>query len=88
MDKDQCYITNCMRLSYPTCAAFCYLGYKHLPMTLPAMPSVAERLAFTIQWQLPEMIFMIIPLAAVSAVRSCDPAARNPLQEHIMPTYV
>ena len=72
LDDDQRYITNYMRLTYGTCTAFCYLGYKYLPMTLPAMPSVVERLAFTIQWQLPGIIFMIFPLAAVRAVRFCD----------------
>ena len=81
MDKDQCYITNCMRLSYPTCAAFCYLGYKYLPMTLPAMPSLADRLGYTIQWQLPGITFALIALVEVAVKRFGHDALRNPLEE-------
>ena len=81
LNADQLYAIKVIRSVWTMCAAFCYLGYKYLPMTLPAMPSVAERLAFTIQWQLPGLTFMLIALFEVLYKRFRYDGLRNPLQE-------
>ena len=48
------------------------IGYSCLPIRIPAMPSVGERLAFTLMWQLPSltMLFLGIQVTAMTRFRS------------------
>ena len=81
LNKDQRYLIKYVRLTCATCATWCYLGYKYLPMTLPAMPSLADRLGYTIQWQLPGITFALIALLEVATKRFGHDALRYPLEE-------
>ena len=78
LTTSQLSVRNQMTLSALACTTWCYLGYHYLPLRLPTMPGVAERLAYAIQWQLPAVTFMAVTVMEVAGRRWRDATAVDP----------
>ena len=62
------------------------LGYKFLPLSIPALPSTADRLAFTLRWQVLPLVTLFAAVLNV-ALRRYNSRASDPLSgkdQHIV----
>ena len=80
LSPDQINVKTHIKLSVLTSMAWCYVGYKYLPINLPELPTVGDRLVFTLQCQLPSVSMMLLGINEVASMRWRTNAI-NPLNE-------
>ena len=80
LSPDQINVSTQVKFSILTTMAWCYFGYKYLPLTIPELPTVGDRLAFTLQCQLPSVSMLVLGINEVASMRWRTNAI-NPLTE-------
>ena len=74
------------RLAALSIVAFVTLGYNFLPLSIPVLPSTADRLAFTLRWQVLPLVTLFAAVLDV-ALRRYNSRASDPLSgkdQHIV----